>query len=273
MKHLYSIREFAKLSGVDSTTLRYWDEIGLFSPIKRNTENNYRFYSLEQILALNFVTTLSDLGIPLKIIAELRKERDPENLLLVLEKRERELDMELRLLRLRSSIIHARQELNRSGLKIEETQISVSSLEDKDLILWPNNEYKAGDTFLAPLAAFIEQAADHFVNLSFPVGGYWDSFSDFLLEPSRPGRFFSIDPVGTYKRKAGDYLIGYTRGYYAEMGNLSQRMSVYAEQNSIPVTGPVFTTYLHDETCTHDPTRYLAQSCVSVAQPSRLSSK
>ena len=266
MKDLLSIHEFSKLTGVESSTLRYWDEIGIFSPIKRNPENNYRYYSITQILALNFITTLSDLEIPLKTIAELRKERDPENLLRMLEKRERQLDMELRALRLRSSIIHARQELIRYGLKVDETQVSVLHRDEKALVLWPRNEYQEGDTFIEPLSAFITHAGEHRVNLSFPVGGYWDSMESFMNEPSRPEHFFSIDPTGTHMRKPGNYLIGFARGYYAEMGDLPERMAAYAKENSIAVSGPVYTMYLHEEICTQDFSQYLAQSCVAVSK-------
>jgi len=269
MKDLYSIREFAQLSGVDASTLRYWDEIGIFSPIKRNPENNYRYYSLAQLLALNFVTTLSDLGIPLKTIAELRASRDSEELLRVLEKREKELDLELRTLRLRSSIIHARQELIRYGLKVDESDISVLFRENKAMILWPRNEYQEGDTFIEPLASFVNQAGDHFINLSFPVGGYWDDINSFLKEPSRPDHFFSIDPVGTHIRKEGNYLVGFARGYYAEMGDLPQRMEAYIKKNALTVTGPVYTMYLNEEISTGDPAQYLAQTIVAVTKTKR----
>ena len=269
MKDFYSIREFSKISGVDSSKLRYWDEIGLFSPIKRNPENNYRYYSPVQLLALNFVTTLSDLGIPLKNIAKLRSKRNSEDLLKILEKRERELDMELCTLRLRSSIIHARQELIRYGLKVDDARISVAHAEEKALILWPRNEYREGDTFMEPLAAFINKSSEYFVNLSFPVGGYWESMGSFLKEPSRPDHFFSIDPVGTYVKKEGEYLTGFARGYYAELGDLPERMESYAKENSLTVSGPVYTMYLHEEICMQDPTQYLAQSCVAVSKSRR----
>ena len=266
MKDLLSIQAFSKLTGVEASTLRYWDEIGLFSPIKRNPENNYRYYSIAQILALNFITTLSELEIPLKTIAELRKERDPDNLLNLLEKQERKLDMELRALRQRSSIIHARQELIRYGVKVDETQISVLHRDDKALILWPRNEYNEGDTFIEPLAAFITHSGEQRVNLSFPVGGYWDNIESFMKEPSRPDHFFSIDPVGTHIRKAGKYLIGFARGYYSELGDLPERMDTYLKEKSLIASGPVYVMYLHEEICTHDPSQYLSQSCVAVSK-------
>jgi DNA-binding transcriptional MerR regulator len=90
MSNIISIQEFSKLSGIEASTLRYWDELGLFSPLERNPENNYRYYSTAQLLALNFVTVLSDLAIPLKTIAQLRKDRDPEKLMDLLERQEKD---------------------------------------------------------------------------------------------------------------------------------------------------------------------------------------
>lgn len=269
MKDLYSIHEFSKISGIDSTVLRYWGDIGVFSPLKRNPENNYRYYSMAQLLALNFVSTMSDLGIPLKTIAELKEQRNPDDILAILEKRERELDMELRTLRLRSSIIHARQELIRAGLKAEEAELAIMKMEGKAIIVWPRNEYQEGDTFIEPLAAFVNQSKDSHVDLSFPVGGYWDNFGKYEEQPSRPDHFFSIDPIGRDKFEEGDYLVGYVRGYYGEMGDLPERMALYAKENFLELSGPLYTMYLLEETSTDDPSQYLAQSCIAVSKAKR----
>jgi DNA-binding transcriptional MerR regulator len=263
VKDLFTVREFAELSGVSASTLRYWDKIGLFSPAKRESESGYRSYSLVQILALNFFTVLSDLGIPLKTIGEFRRERDAEKLLRLLEKRERELDLELRTLRERSSVIHARQELIRSGLKADGTQVCVAAMEEKAMLLGPQNEYEEGDTFVGPLASFVNQAKELRVNFSFPVGGYWEDMASFVAAPGKPDRFFTIDPLGTHIRKAGDYITGATFGYYAVMGDLPQRMEAFMKERRLTPDGPVYTIYLHDEICTKERNRYLGQSCVA----------
>jgi len=266
MKDFLSIQEFSNISGVEVSTLRYWDEIGIFSPITRNPENNYRCYSLVQVIALNFVTTLSDLEIPLKTIAELRKERNPEKFLRLLDKQEKQLDLELRNLRERSSIIHARRELINYGLKVNDTQVAVLHREDRALILWPRNEYQEGETFIEPLTAFVNQASRHHINLGFPVGGYHESMETFMAGANRPDHFFSADPIGTHTREAGKYLVGFSRGYYGEFGDLPKRMADYAEEHSLILSGPVYSMYLHDEICTQDPSEYLVQSCVAVSK-------
>jgi len=223
---------------------------------------------LAQITALNFVATMSDLGIPLKTIAELRKKRDPEKLSRVLEKKSRELDMELRKLRERSSIIHTKQEMIRFGLRVDENQISVMfKEEDRQAVLWPRNEYKQGDTFIEPLTAFVNQAEKLRINLSFPIGGRYENMETFTEAPDRPDYFFSIDTTGTNVRKRGEYLVGFARGYYGELGDLPKRMAEYAKENDLNIPGHVYITYPHDEACFPEPDHYLAQVMVAVSRP------
>jgi effector-binding domain-containing protein len=45
------------------------------------------------------------------------------------------------------------------------------------------------------------------------------------------------------------------------------KMAAYAKKNALDITGPVYTIYLHDEICTQDPTKYLAQSCIALVPP------
>ena len=266
MNDTLSIQEFSRISGVESSTLRYWDELGLFTPLVRNPENNYRYYSTAQLLALNFVTTLSELEIPLKTIAELRKDRDPQELLEILEKLEHIMDMEMRDLRTRYSIIHTRRELINMGMRIDITKVSIELLDEKTMIMWPRNEYKDGETFIQPLAFHVSQITDHRINLSFPVAGYHDNFDSFAKAPDCPNHFLSIDPIGNYTRKAGEYLVGYSRGYYGEVGDVAERMQKYVEENSLKFIGPVFSMFLHEEFCTKDPSQYLGQYSVAVAK-------
>ena len=266
MSSVLSIQEFSKLSGIESSTLRYWDELGLFSPLARNPETNYRYYNTAQLLALNFVTVLSDLGFPLKTIAKLRQERDPEELLELLEKQEIKMDMEMRNLRQRYSIIHARRELINMGAKVDQSEISIVHLEEKSMILWPRNEYNEGDTFIEPLANYVSQTSHYHINLSFPVGGFFDNFENFSNAPQCPDHFISIDPIGTHTRKAGDYLIGYVRGYYGEVSDLPKRMSEFAKEKSLNIIGPAYILYLWEEICMSDPDQYLAQCCVAVSK-------
>ena len=288
MKDYLSVKEFSKLSGIEQTTLRYWDDIGLFSPARRDPGNNYRYYSPQQIIAVNFIKVLSELNIPLKTIGELERERTPFKIVELIEAQERILDMEMRRLREAYSIIHTRLELIKMGMRIEEgfytdggrrvehepesgkgvwvdeNNISVVAKEERTYILGPPNEWPEDGTFYEPFVKFCDSATSLRVNMNFPVGGYHESFESFVKAPGQPDHFCSFDPTGTLIRKAGKYMQGVCRGYYGTFGDLADKMEAFAKKNKLRLSGPVYATYLLDEVCMRETDEYLVQVSVAV---------
>ena len=288
MKDYLSVKEFSKLSGIEQTTLRYWDDIGLFSPARRDPDNNYRYYSPQQIIAVNFITVLSELNIPLKVIGELEQQRTPESIVSLIDAQERLLDMEMRRLRDAYSIIHTRRELINYGIRLEdgfytvdgrrvesvggkdkgtfvdENEIAILYREERSYILGPRNVFPEDGSFYEPFVNFCNAAIDMRVNLNFPVGGYHDSMDSFVKAPGQPDYFMSLDPSGNQKRASGKYMIGFNRGYYGDFGDIGERMKVFAEKKKLRITGPVYTMYLHDEVCLKELDQYLVQVSVAV---------
>lgn len=70
-KDCYLIGEVSNLCNVPIKTLRYYDEIGLLKPKKVASNNNYRYYSQEQILQINIIKDLKLSGFSLKEIKRL----------------------------------------------------------------------------------------------------------------------------------------------------------------------------------------------------------
>lgn len=66
----YATGEFAKLAGVTTRTLRYYDQIGLLRPSYRGSAGQ-RFYSEKDLSRLQQIMALSYLGAPLKEIGRL----------------------------------------------------------------------------------------------------------------------------------------------------------------------------------------------------------
>jgi DNA-binding transcriptional MerR regulator len=65
----WSIAEVARMSGVTSRTLRHYDGIGLLAPAYVGT-NGYRYYEVEQLLRLQQILLLRELGLGLSEIAD-----------------------------------------------------------------------------------------------------------------------------------------------------------------------------------------------------------
>ena len=293
MKTFLSIKEFSEFSGIEITTLRYWDDIGLFSPAKRNPENNYRYYSPEQVIAVNFITVLSSLNIPLKKIGEIKDRRTPAAIVRLIEQQEKLLDTEMSSLRDRFSIIHTRREMINygiqalkgfktvNGIKMEDdysaedgtevdiTKISVLWEEEACFVLGPRNEWTEGEGFFGPFMHFCKQAENLRINLNYPIAAILDTWDRFMEAPGEPQHFISMDPHGNRRRPAGNYLTGFSRGYYGQFGDLHNRMAEYIRENSLTVFGPVYTTFLLDEISVKDPSQYLAHACVQCAPQKR----
>ncbi|MEM8808809.1 MAG: MerR family transcriptional regulator [Cyanobacteria bacterium P01_G01_bin.38] len=68
---MFRIGEFSKIAQVSASLLRYYDEIGLFTPLDSDRETGYRYYSVQQLTQLNRILALKDLGLSLEQVKRL----------------------------------------------------------------------------------------------------------------------------------------------------------------------------------------------------------
>lgn len=68
MENYFTIGKISKLSSISLKTLRYYDEIGLLKPKYVNQENNYRYYSIEQLTTIDLIELFKSTGISLNVI-------------------------------------------------------------------------------------------------------------------------------------------------------------------------------------------------------------
>lgn len=260
MKHssLLSIKTFSEFTGVNQSTLRYYDKIGLLSPAERG-ENNYRYYTPFQSVTLSFINVLSSLGIPLSTIKEMAEHRSPEHILDLLAQQEYSLDKQLNELNTAYSIVHIFRSNIQSGLQARENDISVQRLEETKIIFGQTNEFDQDRTYYDAFMKFCRSAHRYGIDLRYPIGGYHFNMDEFLERPGQPNKFFSFDPTGNSVTKAGDYLVGYYRDFYGEFGDFPEKMRDYAQAHSLTLGGPVYTVYLLDSVSVQDPKQYLSQ--------------
>lgn len=72
---MFKIGEFAALTQIAVSQLRYYDEIGLFTPAHVDPDSGYRYYSAEQIPRLDQIIVLRELGFTLDQIRDLQQRR------------------------------------------------------------------------------------------------------------------------------------------------------------------------------------------------------
>jgi len=261
---MLSIKEFSDFTGINESTLRYYDKIGLLSPSRRG-ENRYRYYLPFQVITVNFIKVLIRLGVPLTVIKTMSKHRTPQDMLILLAQQEAKLDRRLLELQASYSIIHTYRDTIQSGIFAHEHDICVQELDEARIILGDPTDF-VGKAFYKPFMDFCNTAHEHNINLHYPVGGYYENINAFVNTPGQPTRFFSLDPHGKHRRSGGRYLVAYRRGYYGEFGDFPQKVLSYAQANALALHGPVFIIYLLDEVSIADRNQYLAQIVVSVAK-------
>jgi len=262
-KKLLTIKEFSEMSGLEQSTLRYWDDIGLFKPAHRNPDNSYRYYSPDQIILVNFIKVLSNLRVPLKVIASVSENRTPEDILRLMEQQEAILDTQLNQLNESYTTIHTLRDILRQGIEAPDARhISVQALEDMPIMLGPQGE--EGEGFYRSFVRYCQYAKENRINLNNPIGGYYDSMAQFTSSPAVPSRFFSLDPRGQESRPAGEYLVGYAQGYYGQWEDTARRLGEFAAGQGLDMRGPVYVLYLRDEISEKKPSDYLAQVCVAM---------
>lgn len=87
MKEKLTIGEFAKLRGVTTETLRYYDRIGLLKPVEVDLKTGYRFYSIIQSEKLGTIKELRQLGMSIEAIQQYFDERHLDKSIEILEER------------------------------------------------------------------------------------------------------------------------------------------------------------------------------------------
>ncbi len=75
-KKLYTIGDISEICGVPVKTLRYYDEIKLLVPEKRDADTNYRYYTEDQMLTLHNIRKLKNYGFSLDEVHTLVYESD-----------------------------------------------------------------------------------------------------------------------------------------------------------------------------------------------------
>ncbi|MGN1160265.1 MAG: MerR family transcriptional regulator [Lachnospiraceae bacterium] len=89
MKHKYTIGEVQKKTGISSSALRFYDDIGLVKPSYTDENTGYRYYSYQEFWQLEIVKICKSMGIPLKELRKVLETNDPSRFVeLMLRQRE-----------------------------------------------------------------------------------------------------------------------------------------------------------------------------------------
>ena len=85
MSREFHIGEIARFFDLPASTLRYWDQMGMISPVK-DTQNHYRRYQLQDFITISDTIFYKNLGLSIRQILDIEKTTPQEHKLLFTEK-------------------------------------------------------------------------------------------------------------------------------------------------------------------------------------------
>jgi len=266
------ISEFAQVTGISRKNLIFYDKIGLLSPAAVDGQNNYRYYTYQQIDTANVITVLREIGMPLKEIKAYLRGRSPEKLIDLLEIQKENVQEKIKTLMQISDMLDTRIELTEKGLDAEADIGSVTL-----------KEYKAAPILLGPelpadghisegwyyLIDFYEFCSENKVIRGLPTGVIISQPDLLQKNTTHPSRFYyrpvSGNSCTTNSQKPyGLYVVGREHMGYEINNKLYARLFSYIEKTGLEICGNAYEEYLLDEISTTDPTQYLLQIAIQV---------
>lgn len=127
----YSIGRVSEICNIPIKTLRYYDKINVMVPNLRQENNNYRYYSHDQMVKIFIIKRLRYLGFSLEEVKNILKEGDVIELQGIVEAKQKSIKSEI-------------EELNK---KYEEISILKNKLSQAGQILETAEEYNVENTF------------------------------------------------------------------------------------------------------------------------------
>ncbi len=106
MKKYYKINEIAKLYNIKTDSLRYYEEVGLISPMR--SQSNYRLYTLKDIYILNIIRDCLKLGYDTHQIKDYLDNRSVNNTIVFLKEEEKLIQKQIRELNVTLNSIQTR---------------------------------------------------------------------------------------------------------------------------------------------------------------------
>jgi DNA-binding transcriptional MerR regulator len=132
-KNLLSIGDLAKYCMVSTKTLRHYDKKGILKPAYIDSKTGYRYYSEEQLFWLVMIKRLKQRNFSLEEAKEYLETGDIKRIRELFEKKEDEIDKEIKKLQQIKKMISLKKDFFEDFLSVTNRDVSKSEIVMKDL--------------------------------------------------------------------------------------------------------------------------------------------
>ncbi|ACM12101.1 MerR family transcriptional regulator [Bacillus cereus group sp. TH43LC] len=256
----FTIGEMAKMHNIAESTLRYYDEKGIFHPSTVDPQTNYRYYTIDQFSLLDTIKFLRQLNIPLKEIKKYIDERNPAYALNLLEKQQEMMLKKQREIEYALAKMEHRIHLIKEATKAKAEQMVIKEIPQRKITaiaVAPDTTDDMFEYYIHSLQKNMRQMDDSLFSGDIGVtvakkGLMQNEFqaysSVFILLDYMPFQVQSSDEI-----KEGLYACSYHHGPYEETGATYKELLAYIDQEGYEVSGDAIEIGLIDWSVTENP--------------------
>ncbi|MED0938125.1 MerR family transcriptional regulator [Bacillus mobilis] len=256
----FTIGEMAKMQNIAESTLRYYDEKGIFHPSIVDPKTNYRYYTIDQFSLLDTIKFLRQLNIPLKEIKKYIDERNPTYALNLLEKQQEMMLKKQREIEYALAKMEHRIHLIKEATKVKAEQMVIKEIPQRKITaiaVAPNTTDDMFEYYIHSLQKNMKQMDDSLFSGDIGVtvakkGLMQNEFqaysSVFILLDYMPFQMHSSDEI-----KEGIFACVYHHGPYEETDETYKKVMKYIDQEGYEVSGDAIEIALIDWSVTENP--------------------
>ena len=259
--------EFAKLMGVSKHTLFHYDDIKLFCP-EIVADNEYRYYSFNQMETFNIILLLKELGMSLNDIKEFLNHRSSQKFLDIFEIKEQQIRQDINRLENQRKWIQQRKKKLIAAQNQDFSDITIQSLPER-YYLYRKVQDSSHITFLTQInELIIEYEAlktgndydiayiQHSNHLDYGIFDQYDNI--VLLLEQKPKK------VAYRTFPAGEYLVTYHIGHWNTIGEAYQRLFQYKIDHQIETEEEYLEYYIVDNFTAMNIEDYVTEIAVKI---------
>lgn len=263
---------FSKLSRISIRMLRHYDEIGLLMPNNIDDCTGYRYYQEEQLVIVNRISALKEMGFSLSTIAEILSNYDDSQSLvnfLTIKKVEMEAEavaVSERLQLLNTAILRLRKDdsaMNYNVIVKTMPQRYVASV--RKVIPAYNQEGMLWNILMNETARMNVQFTDDGNNLAlFHDDGFKENNVDVEIQVGVNGTYPNTENV-IFKTVEPVLIASATyQGSYDQLTLVNQVVASWIQDNGYDFNGMMFCIYHVSPNDTQNPEEYVSEVCYAI---------
>ncbi|ABX41983.1 MerR family transcriptional regulator [Lachnoclostridium phytofermentans] len=269
MNTKFTVGEIAKLSGLSKQTLIYYDKENVFKPKLVDSNNNYRYYTADQIEVLDSILILKEIGLSLKEIKDFMNHRNSDNAVALLKNQQKEIKQKIKQLSLIENRLDYKlrtlQEFDRDSERVQITTLEKTEYLAIEPVTTPNGLL---DVDLA-IKRLLTKANNHNYPYYYQIGDMV-SKENLLL-----GNYISFEyaflPLqvapekGTYHKKVkGTYAKCYHQGPYKNITDTYQFLIEYIKKEGYQIASPSYEYCILDSLTTKKSEEYVTEIQIKI---------